>query len=421
MTRSALVSRQASLIVVCAAVAGVAAWAVTVSLPRPFCAVAGVSVVAQEKDLAPWGREAALRRRALVALVPDLSLAEGVISRFGDNLPLALRTPEALLACIQADDSAGDLLRIHARTGDAALSARLADAWARAYVEKTNATQAFCADVESRRRVEASYAKACDRLRASEAAIAAHDASSRVAELRARRDRTQALLSRLALQRAELVRDVWARVHRERMKRIEREVCGAPAATPAPTTKETGLLEEIRDVLANLGVRKGSETPHVVPIAQPKVLRKDGVTGLAASGGLSTLKTADADLAALEREDAARWEPLCARMSVDVEALSGRLSVLDAERRRLGEEQCAASKECHTLLFHLLARQLDEATRAPLVRFVLSAVPPARSEGPDPRSASAVAAVLAAFVAWGLRPRRALDPSPTPRVFDVLR
>lgn len=420
MTRSALVLRQASLIVACAAVAGVAAWAVTVSLPRPFCAVAGVSVVAQANDVAPWGREAALRRRALVALVPDLSIADSVLARFGENLPLALRTPEALLACIQADDSAGDLLRIHARTGDAALSARLADAWARAYVEKTNATQAFCADAESRRRVEASYAKACERLRVAEAAVAAHEASSRTAELRARLDRAQALLSRVALQRAELVRDVWARVHRERMKRVERDVCGAPAAKPAPPATERGLIEEIRGVLANLGVRKDSETPHVVPIAQPRVLRKDDAAGLAASGGLSALKATDADLSTLEREDAARWEPLCARMSGDVEALSGRLSVLDAERKRLGEEQSAASKECHTLLFHLLARQLDEATRAPLVRFVLSAVPPVRSEGPDPRSASAVAAGLAALVAWGLRPRRTLDPPATPRVFDVL-
>ncbi|GEM_PF-6232914 len=420
MTPSTLVRRQALLVIVCAVVAGAAAHAVLVSLPKRFSARAGVSVVAQGNDLGPGGSEAALRRRALLALVSDLTIADCVLARFGDNLPVGLRSPEALLGCIEADGGTGELLRVQARTDDAALSARLADAWAEAYVERTNATQAFSGDVEVRRRVEASFAEACERHRVTEAAVAAHDASSRMAELRARRDRAQALLSRVALQRAELVRDVWARLHRERMKRAEREVCDVSAATPAPSSEETGLLEEIRGVLANLGMRKASETPRVAPISRPKVLRKEGLTGLSASGGLLALKAADADLLALERDDAARWEPLCARLSGEVEALSTRIGSADADRVRLEEERRAAFEARHSLLIRLVTLQRDEASRPPLVRFVLPAAPPTRPEGPDPRSASVAAAALGGLVALLLRPRKAAEPSPPPRVFDVL-
>ncbi len=420
MTRSALVRRQAFLILACAALAGAAAWAVTASLPRRFCAGAGVSVVSEGNDVSPWGRDAALRRRALLALVPDRAVAEAVLARFGDNLPLDLRAPEALLGCIQADDAAGDVLRIQARTGDAELSARLADAWAEAYVQRTNATQAFSADVELRRSLDAAYAEAERELRVAEAALAAHEASSRVAELRARRDRAQALLSRVALQRAELVRDVWARLHRERMKRAERDACSAPPAAAAPPSGETGLLAEIRGFLAGLGARHATEARRVEPISRPKAVSVGATSGLSASGGLTALKAADTEFAALEQEDATRWEPVCSRLSGEVAALSTRITLLDAERSRLEERQRVAARKRNLLMMELLSLVLKEATRAPLVRFALSAVPPALPEGPDPRSVPAVAAAVGALAAFVFRPRLAVEPSPVPRVFDVL-
>lgn len=418
MTRSRSILMRALLALGCASFAASAAYVAIISLPGRFRAHAGVSLVAQAEDLAPWGREAALRRRALVALVPDLSIANGILSRFGENLPGALRTPEAILACIETDDLAGDLLQIHARTADPGLSTRLANAWAEAFVEKTNSAGAFSGEADSIRQVEATLAATVERHRRAEAAVLAHDASSRMAELHARRDRVQALLSHAAEQRAELVHEVWTHLHRARMARAERAVRDAEAGAEA--ARETGVLDEIRGILAGLGVHGPSDADRVAPISTDRLAARGPAGGLAPAGGRSVIQAANADLDALEREDAAEWEKPCLRLSGEVEALSSRLYVLESERRVLEEARSAASDDCASLTRQLGGLRAAAVSRPPLVRLALVAAPPAKPEGPDPIASAAVAAAIGGLAGLLLRPRRAPEFSATPRVFRVL-
>lgn len=85
------------------------------------------------------------RRAALVALVSSGAIAQQVIAELGDALPATLQNPTDLLDVIQGelattDGRAGqsDLINITARTDSPALSATIANAWAKAYVQQVN-------------------------------------------------------------------------------------------------------------------------------------------------------------------------------------------------------------------------------------------------------------------------------------------
>ncbi len=87
---------------------------------------------------------AATRRNALLALAVSPALAVEVIAELGDALPAELRQPSRLAARVDAGMGTGngrgdsDLIRIAATAPEPELAARIATAWAQAYVRSVN-------------------------------------------------------------------------------------------------------------------------------------------------------------------------------------------------------------------------------------------------------------------------------------------
>jgi len=123
--------------------------------PAPFEAVATVAIVKWQADVtldpnfrtlsdqdlnnAGFYARADARRNALAGLVTSGTLAERVVARMGDRLPVADRQPTRLLAMVAGDaDGKSDLLRIRVRHSDPQVAAELATTWATEYEQYVN-------------------------------------------------------------------------------------------------------------------------------------------------------------------------------------------------------------------------------------------------------------------------------------------
>lgn len=123
------------------AVAGVA----IVKFPIPYETVAGVEAVrasAQLQNLQPQVKPES-HRQSLKGLVPNVAIAQAVISRLGERLRPEDRDPSRLLEKVQGDilksgTEQGDLVLVKVRDQDPAYAAELANAWAAEYERYVN-------------------------------------------------------------------------------------------------------------------------------------------------------------------------------------------------------------------------------------------------------------------------------------------
>jgi len=117
----------------------------------------------------------ATRRNSLVQLVDSTTIAEQIITEFGDRLPEVLRVPAELLRNVKGEiaterNAQADILYITVATPDATLSYEIANRWAEIYVEQVNAIYGQVPG-ELIAAVEADAARADEGLRAAQAAL----------------------------------------------------------------------------------------------------------------------------------------------------------------------------------------------------------------------------------------------------------
>ena len=232
--------RRKYLVAACAAAAAGIAYFAGLSLSKTYTARAGITIsrsrvrvkldekyriISGEEMTTPGsvalGKDLDARQRALLALVVDPGIAQQIADRFGGNLPPEYRNPAALLACVDVESSSGDLFYVSVRTGDAALSARIANAWAECYEAKANEIYASVMSGATAVGIEAETERARTALHASEAALRGCLESSREQEMNARLQYAQTLLGRLADERSDLVCDTLSRTHDARMRVVE--------------------------------------------------------------------------------------------------------------------------------------------------------------------------------------------------------
>ncbi len=263
MTWLSVAWRRRWTVALSALLAGGAAFGVSWFLPREYTAQAGVAVVRSRVRLkfddklrtlggdeltalgsVALGKDLEARQRALVALVHDPAIAQGILDTAGHDIARAYGSPGRLLECVSVAMPSAELFSIQVTAADPVLAANLANTWAEEYEKKVNGIYASAITSDLAAAIEAELAKAWKAYQEAESELQAQLKKSDEPKLRARMRADEALAAEVSSVRCSLVRDVVLRVNDARMRVVEQHL--AAAFEPSATLLERTLRAKIR-------------------------------------------------------------------------------------------------------------------------------------------------------------------------------